>query len=196
MNSTGINSIYNWTKSTCNCSTQCGNQNQTQFECCLDFDIHCLKGEKIRGTRFDALLQSLGLKHSHITYIVVGTMGFIIFILGFSVYLQKRKKPLTIKKICDNVSNGSLLEMTSSSESCSNHNHTNMMHWDEVYEEFIDFNLARTQIQPWNQSSLLSMCSNTVGVEDLNATTEQMEEINLEEASTELNGMPRNLQNR
>ena len=158
INATEVLSKYNWVESICDCSGQCKTNNQTidKDQCCVDYDDYCSGQDKISNAQFEAFMQSLGLKHSHLMYAGIVIVGIIFAVIGFVVY-RKRNKPLTIQDICDNA-NGSLLEMTSSASSSNERSH--MMHWDELYEDFIDFSLAETVDSPLEQRSSLSMYSN------------------------------------
>ena len=63
-----------------------------------------------------------------------------------------------------------------------------MMHWDDVYGDFIDFNLAETRDQQLQQIPSLSMYSNTDCNEDWQTRQTQMEEICLEEKGNDSKG--------
>ena len=186
VNLSEIISQYNWIEGACDCSDQCNIKNQSvgNTECCIDYNDYCLAKIKVNGTRFEAFVQSLGLEHSYVKYIGIVLLCIIVAIISFFVYRQ-RHRPLQIKQICD-AANGSLLEMTSSAS--SSNDRSQMMHWDDVYGDFIDFNLAETRDQQLLQIPSLSMYRNTDCNEDWQTRQTQMEEICLEEKGNDSKG--------
>ena len=142
--------------------------------------------EKRANGRYRALLQTLGLKKSHLVYITIAVASTLILILVFIAH-RKRNTRLTIHKICNDINNSSLLEMTSSRTS-SNETPQNMTHWDDIYGDFIDFNLANVMDEPLPRNSLESIYSNSVNNEYFSCAHMNMEDISLEKDTDLSNG--------
>lgn len=188
-------SLYNWTEGVCSCSSNCETKNRTfhDIQCCIDFDSFCLDQGEINTSHFDTILQSIGLRHAHLIYIMVGILG--VSLLAFSLKLYYRQiKPLTMKKICEDIKTGSLLEMTSSGSLPADHqinaNNDHMLHWDEIYNDFVDFNLAEEPDKPnMPANSFVSLYSNTISDYDLSYfTNERRENISLVDSETATEG--------
>ena len=145
----------------------------------------------MKNSHFEALLQSIGLKNSHVIYIFVSILGISLLIFAFKVYCQQ-KKPLTLKKVCEDVNTGAILEMTSgSSINDSPTNLKELRHWDEIHDDFIDFNLAKPpEVASIPKHSLVSLYSNTMTDFDFNYdTSENMEDIDLEDTNNATQGI-------
>ena len=56
-----------------------------------------------------------------------------------------------------------------------------MTHWDDIYGDFIDFNLANVMDEPLPRNSLESIYSNSVNNEYFSCAHMNMEDISLEE---------------
>ena len=124
---------------------------------------------------------------------MVGILG--VSLLAFSLKLYHRQiKPLTMKKICEDIKTGSLLDMTSSGSLPTDHqtnaNNDHMLHWDDIYDDFIDFNLAEEPDKPnMPANSFVSLYSNTISDYDLSYfTNERMENISLVDSETATEG--------
>ena len=131
-----------------------------------------------------AFMSSVGLTRSQVICIGVGFATIIaMIIIAIALFkLKNRRLSLISRTNCDNL-NGSLLEMTSSVSSTER---SHMRHWDEIYDDFIDFKLAESEDEPVED---MSIYSNTMCKYGWEQNQSQNDKNNLEETCTASKGI-------
>ena len=130
-----------------------------------------------------AFMQSLGLARKQVICIGVGIVAIIaMIIIAIALLKLKSRRSVISRKNCDNL-NGSLLEMTSSVSSTER---SHMMHWDEIYDDFIDFKLAESKDEPVEE---ISIYSNTICKYGWEQNESQNDMNNFEETCTTPKGI-------
>ena len=130
-----------------------------------------------------AYTQSIGLAHTQVVSVGAGIVAIVaLAMVGIALFIFRRmRRSLISRENCDKL-NGSLLEMTSSVSSTERSH----MHWDELYDDFIDFKLAESKDDPVDE---MSIYSNTLCKYGWEQKKDQNERNNFDETCTTSKGI-------
>ena len=142
-----------------------------------------ISGQNTNETQFMAYMQSIGLARTQVISVGVGIVAIIgMTIVAIALFkFKRRRRSLISRENCDKL-NGSLLEMTSSVSSTERSH----MHWDELYDDFIDFKLAESTDEPVEE---MSIYSNTLCKYGWEQKEGQIERNNFDETCTTSKGI-------